>query len=128
LAVFWLGAMVGMRKADFTLHWGDNYERNFGGFPRGSLPPPLGQLPDPNNTLSAHGTSGEVLKIDGNTLVIKGENNTEKTVVVDNSTTITKQRQTINISGVKVDDSVVVIGSPNNQGQIQAKFIRVFGN
>jgi hypothetical protein len=126
LVVFWLGMTVGLRKANFTLRWGENYEQNFGGPGRGPLPPLFGQMPDPNRILNPHGTSGSVLKVDGNTLVIKGENNTEKTVVMDDTTTITKQRQAIKPSDIKVDDEVVVIGMPNNQGQIQAKFIRVF--
>jgi hypothetical protein len=38
---------------------------------------------------------------------------------------IERLRETVKISDLKVDDFVVVIGEPNDSGQIEAKFIRL---
>jgi hypothetical protein len=46
-------------------------------------------------------------------------------VVIKEDTAIMRFRETIKPSDLKVDDSIVVIGEPNDAGQIEAKFIRV---
>lgn len=108
LLVFKAGVFVGYKKASFSYRWGENYHRNFGDF------------------INAHGTSGSIIKIDGSTLIVKSGDNVEKTILISEKTTITSRRETIKAGDFKVDDRVVVIGSPNEQGQIEAKFIRLF--
>lgn len=109
LLAFKAGELIGYRKALFSYRWGENYHRNFGDF-----------------MMSAHGTAGTILKIDGSTLIVKGGDNVEKTILMSEKTTVTSRRETIKAGGLKVDDRVVIIGSPNEQGQIEAKFIRLF--
>lgn len=123
LGIFKLGEFVGFRKANFSYRWGENYHNNFGG-PRGGF---LGNLPE-RDFINGHGIFGPVLKIDDKILMIKDKDNTEKTVIVSDQTIIQKGRLSIKISDIKVDDKITVIGSPNEQGQIEAKFIRMFGS
>ena len=75
--------------------------------------------------MDAHGTFGQILKIDGQTLVIKGKDGVEKIVLVDEKTSIHRFKEAIKISDLKIDDFIVIIGEPNEAGQIIAKLIRI---
>jgi len=120
LLIFKLGTLVGFKKAGFSYKWGENYHKNFGG-PRGGF---FGDFFD-QDFIEAYGTFGQIIKIDGSTLVVKGRDNVEKIVLVKDNTTIKRLGETIKLSDLKVDDYIVVIGDPNEAGQIEAKFIRV---
>ncbi len=125
ILAFGLGLTVGFRKADFAYRWAENYNRNFAGPKKGFLR--LGPI-GPEFT-STHGIIGTVLKVEGDTVVIKGDtDSTEKTIVTDSSTSIRKNQDNLKLTDIKPGDHLVIIGSPTSQGQIQAKFIRVFSN
>ena len=122
--VFGAGMKVGALKAKYSYRWAENYHRNFAG-PRGGFfsdwkSSPRGEF------INAHGVFGSIIKIDGNTIITKGRDNVEKTVLVSEDTLIQKGRDAIKLSDLKPDESIVIIGSPNDQGQIEAKLIRVF--
>ncbi len=121
LLAFKAGEFVGFKKAGFSYQWGENYQRNFGG-PRG------GMFNDfmGKDFMNAHGNAGSIIKIDANVLIIKGQKNVEQTIVVSDQTMIRRQQDILKVSDLKVDDRVTVIGSPNKEGQIEAKLIRVF--
>lgn len=121
LLVFQLGVFVGLRKARFSYQWGDNYHRVFGG-PRGGFMRDF----QGRDFISGHGTAGTIAKIDGNTIVIKGRDGVEKSIVTTDKTTIKNGGADIKVSDLKVDESVVVIGSPNADGSINAEIVRVF--
>lgn len=126
LLVFKTGEFVAFHKARFSYDWGKNYHQNFGGPERG---PQGGFLKEPFNErdfIGGHGTFGLIIKIDNNTIIIKENGNTEKTILISDKTTITDRRENISLSDLKVDDQVTIIGMPNDQGQIEAKFIRIF--
>jgi hypothetical protein len=120
LLIFQAGIFVGYRKADFSYNWERNYPRVFGTPPNSFL----NEFGDRGFT-NGHGTVGQIMKIDGNNIIIKGSDNVEKTVIVSDSTSIQSGRQSLKINALKVNDFIVAIGSPNNSGQIDAKFIRV---
>ncbi len=122
LLVFRLGVAVGYRKANFSYRWGENYHRNFGG-PRGGFFD--GFFSDKRDFIESHGVFGQVVKIDGNIIVVKGRDNVEKIVLAKDDTAITRFREDIKLSDLKADDYIVVIGKPNDAGQIEAKLIRV---
>lgn len=121
LFIFKAGEALGEHKARFSYRWGKNYHRIFGD-PRGRL------FRDFNGRdfLNSHGLFGTILKIDGATLIIKNNADTEQVALVATTTTIRRGRATIALPDIKPDMRVIVIGSPNAQGQIEAKFIRVF--
>ncbi len=120
LIIFGLGTMVGFKKANFSYRWAENYHQNFGG-PRGGLFRDFSG----RDFIGAHGVAGQIIKIDGLNLVIKGGDGVEKIVAVKEDTMIERFRDNIKLTDLKVDEYVVVIGEPNDAGQIEAKFIRV---
>lgn len=122
--VFGAGVKVGTIKAMYSYHWAENYHRNFAG-PRGGFFSDWRNFPR-GEFINAHGVFGSIIKIDGNTIITKGRDDVEKTVLVSDNTVIQKGRETIKLSDLKVDEGIVVIGSPNEEGQIEAKLIRVF--
>jgi hypothetical protein len=120
--VFSLGIRVGKHEEHFTKNWMQNYSRNFG------TPKPL-VIPygAPEPFVQSHGLFGTVISksVDGKSLVIKGQDNVEKTVEIENNTSIQKGFAAIKISDLKDNDSIIIIGEPTEQGEIDAKFIRV---
>ncbi len=124
LAVFKAGEATGYRKAMFSYRWGENYQRIFGG-PQMMF---LGMFSSPRGGgfMNAHGASGEVLKTEWDTIVIKGEDGNERSVKISSSTSIRKRTSDIFLMDIKERDNLVIIGDPGEDGEIRAKFIRVF--
>ena len=119
MLIFSAGIAVGFHKASFGHAWGENYERNFGirynhfGLGKDNFP-------------NAHGAIGKIIKIELPTIIVQDQkDNTEKVVLINDDTQIQKMMTNIKMGDLSVDDYVVVIGSPDDQGQIEAKFIRV---
>jgi hypothetical protein len=122
--IFQIGVFVGFKKASFSYGWGDNYRKTFGG-PRGEFGE-MGMMGGPSqNFLNPHGAIGKIIKIDLPTLVVIGPDNVEKVVLIKDDTLIRQFRQEVKASNLKVNDEIVVIGSPNNSSQIEAKLIRL---
>ena len=121
--VFGAGVKVGTLKARYSYRWADNYHKNFAG-PRGGFLGDWQRFPA-GDFIGGHGAFGEIIEIKYNGFVIKGRENVEKVVITSEDTAITKGRETIK-DGLKVGDRVVIIGTPNDEGQIEAKLIRVF--
>ena len=118
--VFGLGVFVGTKKAEFSFQWADEYHKNFGGPQGGFFGDMMGQ-----NFTEANGVFGQIIKIADQTLTIQGNDNVEKNILITDKTTIVYQRKKIQLSELKLNDKVVVIGDPDSQGQIQAELIRV---
>ncbi len=121
LFIFQAGVFVGFHKASFDRDWGENYSRNFGFTHRGGM---MGGF-SPENFPNAHGAVGKIIKITLPNIIVLDKDNTEKVVVINDDTEINKMHDVISKDQLALDDFVVVIGSPNSSGQIEAKFIRV---
>jgi hypothetical protein len=121
LLIFRTGMTVGERKCGFSMKWNDNYHQNFAPQKPGMRP---GLMMD-NDLLEASGANGQIIKIDGYVLILKSLDNVEKAVLVNDKTVIMRFRDAIAIKDLLLDEEVVVIGEPNEAGQIEAKFIRV---
>lgn len=121
LGIFQLGVFVGYRKATFSYNWGDNYHRMFAGPRRGFFEDFQGR-----GFMDAHGLMGDILKIDGNTIILRDKDATEKVVIVGSGTTIRRGPEMLQISDLRDGEEIVVIGGPNPRGQIDAKLIRIF--
>lgn len=117
---FGAGMFVGFKKAGFSYKWGENYHRNFGGPKGGFAGDFMGR-----DLMNANGVVGQIIKIDGQTLVIKGQDNVEKIILLKADSVLREFMNTISQGDLKAGDFVVVIGEPNDQGQIEAKFIRI---
>jgi len=120
--VFGLGIFIGTRRADFSFRWAEQYHQNFAGPREGFLG--MGNMMQ-NDFIDANGVIGEVISINGSKITIKGKDNVEKIVTTDEETIIMCQRQNFKLSELKSGDSVVIMGEPNNNGQIEADFIRI---
>jgi len=126
--IFGMGVWIGERKAGFSYRWAEQYQRNFAG-PRGGFFDDWRSFPK-GDFMEAHGIFGQIMKINTSTsleqtLAIKGNDDVEKIVLIKKDTIIKSLRETVKISGLKVDDYIVVVGEPNDAGQIEAKFIRL---
>jgi len=120
LLIFQLGMYVGFRKASYSFGWGDNYSRVFGGPRSGLLRDFSGR-----DFLNGHGLAGSVVSVDDPNIVIIGSDGVEKTVETTDRTAIVRGRQPIDLSGLFPDDTVTIVGRPENDGIIFADMIRV---
>lgn len=119
LLVFSAGVFVGIEKTKFSYGWSKNYYNNFVDRPFG--PPPVG---DPKH-FKAHGLTGQIIKINDKSLVIKNINNTETAISVPEMTIIRDENNALKFTDLKDGENIVIIGSPNSDGQIESKFIRI---
>ena len=117
LFIFQAGVFVGYRKAIFTSELGDNYYRAFAPNNQGMM--------GGDNIPGGHGAVGKVVKISLPTFIIEGPDNIEKQVLLTDDTIIRHFKNTISQNDIKVGDYVVVIGSPDQNGQVEAKLIRL---
>ncbi|OGZ72593.1 MAG: hypothetical protein A2908_03570 [Candidatus Staskawiczbacteria bacterium RIFCSPLOWO2_01_FULL_38_12b] len=124
ISSFSLGVSVGYRKARFSYAWGENYHKNFGG-PRGGFLMSFTKDFMGGDFIEAHGAFGLIIAISDSELVIKGKDNVEKIITINEKTDIRRFHDAITIKDLVPDEHIVVIGNPNDQGKIDAKFIRV---
>jgi len=124
--IFSAGMFVGSMKTQFSYRWAENYQKNFAGPRSGFLGEWRGWPLPPKDFMESHGSFGEIIEINGNSLVIKGRGDMEKIIIIKPETIIKKGRETIKKESLKAGNYVVVIGAPNQEGQIEAKLIRVF--
>ncbi|MDD5547471.1 MAG: hypothetical protein PHN74_01020 [Candidatus Pacebacteria bacterium] len=125
LLIFQAGMFVGYHRAGFSYKLGDNYHRTFGepNQPFGNVPPFMNV---PFEKLSnAHGVIGKIIKIDLPTMVVEGEDKVEKVILIKDDTIINQFRETVKPADLKIDSNITVIGSPNQDSQIEAKLIRI---
>jgi hypothetical protein len=128
------GVAVGLKKARFSYKFGENYERNFVGPRMGMIdhrgPGKLGFPGGPGGSdfRNGHGLAGTIISISDNNLIVKDKDGKENTVTVTDKTIIKRQREDIKISDLKQDDQIVVMGSPGDNGVINADLIRIFEN
>lgn len=118
--VFQAGISVGFRKAQFVKNWGNHYEDNFGPRPPRGVFDKMG-IKSPNG----HGTIGEIVKIELPNIIVLDRDTTEKIIITNDDTKIISMRDAIQPADLKAGDHIVVIGTPNDDGQIVAKLIRV---
>ncbi len=123
LLIFDVGILVGYKKGTFSCRLSDNYFRIFGEEQGDNVglntQIPQGEMP------TGHGAVGTIAHIDLPVLIVANADKLEKSVHISDSTIIRRINKTIHASDLKIDDFVVVVGSSNNQGQVEAKLIRV---
>lgn len=119
LVIFQAGVFVGYKKSEFSKHWGDNYSIIFG--ERRGIP----GMPFIDDLTPAHGVTGKIIKIDLPSFIVEGTDNIEKSVLIKDDTSIRQSRSNFKASDLKVGDFVIVIGAPDQNGQIEAELIRI---
>lgn len=127
LVSFALGVAVGLHKARFSYAWGENYERHFlGDGPRGSKRDVMMGMPNGNGFRNPHGTSGTVISVAEDTLIVRDSDDQESSARLTDKTRVMKQREKITANEIQKDDTVMIIGKPAEDGVVVADFIRVF--
>ena len=124
LVIFQAGIFVGYRKSGFSYRWGENYYRTFGEH-RGRFGKRMPGFPRGRDFSNSHGATGKIVRVDLPTAVIADEDGVEKIIAIKDDTIIRRFRETVKPTDLKPDDFVTVIGSPNDQSQIEAKLIRL---
>lgn len=114
--IFQAGEIAGFHKASYGRDWNTNFSRNFGSHTSMLMP---------DNFPNAHGAFGKIVKVQLPTIIVEDKDMTEKVVLITDKTEIHKMRDTVAKENLTTDMSVVVIGSPNDQGQIEARLIRI---
>jgi len=123
--IFGAGMVVGGMKAQFSYRWTESYHKNFAGPRNGFLNDWRNNLFFPGDFIEGHGAFGEIIELEEDGFVIKGRGGIEKLIMITQDTTIKKGKR-IKEDSLKVGDNIVVIGSPNEEGQIEASLIRLF--
>ncbi len=127
MLIFYAGILVGFHKASYGLSWEKHYNENFGFGPRNTvrtdrMMEQIGMIDDFPN---AHGAIGKIIKIELPNIIVQDKDNTEKVLSINTDTKIEESRTEVIATDLKINDFVVVIGTPNDKGIIEAKFIRV---
>jgi hypothetical protein len=116
LLIFQAGIIVGYHKAAFSFRFGDNYYRGFErGGPRGF----------PADLPGGHGAIGKIVKINLPTITVIGPDNIEKIIVITDDTLVRHFRAEAKVTDLKVGDFIVTIGSPDDEGRVVAKLVRL---
>src|SRR5262249_34852657 len=122
LIAFGLGITVGYRRAIFSSQFGEHYYRGLYGDPFGRPVMGItGRAP-----LTMHGVAGEVIDVTSSTLSVKDPTGNETSVLIASNTPIREMGNDISPNDIEVGNMVTVIGEPDQNGQVEARFIRVF--
>lgn len=126
VVVFGLGITVGYDRAGFASGFDRNYFRIFfgGGGPANG---PMG-LVAPSMPVGTHGVVGTVIDLGTSTISVENQQNTEQSVAVSSGTAIRDGDENLTLAEVVVGDQIAVIGEPNSEGQIDARFIRILSD
>ena len=122
LFIFEAGVLIGYKQASFSYRLDENYNRDFEGMSGSEQI--LSNLGTPNLP-NANGATGSIIKISLPSIIIADKDGVEKTITVTDDTILRQFRSDIDATDLKVGDFVIVIGSPNDVGQIEARLIRV---
>ena len=128
-AVFQAGVFVGFHKASFLFKSGDNFYGAFGNRnDRLTNGMGMGGQMFKDEFSGGHGAIGKIVKINLPNIVVIGPDNIEKSILVDENTNVHIQRTVASTENLTIDQYISVLGTPNDQGQIMAKFIRIMPN
>jgi hypothetical protein len=125
LLAFGAGTLVGYRSGVFASRFGENYYRNFYG-EASSGPAGMEAMLGGPPFMNQHGTVGIVMEVSSSSISAQDPGGNEESIAVATGTVIRKVNQTITIEEVSPGDHITVIGDPNGDGQILARFIRIF--
>jgi hypothetical protein len=119
--VFGFGIAVGYQRAGFAMGFDRNYYRNFygvsPGVASGTMAPPV--------PVAGHGVVGTIIDLSSSTISLTDQSNNEHSIAISSGTVIRDGDSDSAISGMAVGDQIAVIGEPDSNGQIDARFIRI---
>jgi hypothetical protein len=122
LITFGLGIAVGYRRAIFSSEFGAQYYHGMYGDPFGR--PIMSDITSGPPTM--HGVAGVVIDVGSSTIFVQDPSGNEASVFIASGTPIREMNEEILPGDIVVGDGVTVIGDPDTNGQVEARFIRVF--
>jgi hypothetical protein len=120
LLAFRAGMAVGFHKAAFSFRGGEGFYRGFEG--RQSARPGMAAR---DEFTPAHGASGTIVSVAPSYFVVLGPDQFEKTVAVSSTTVMSRFRSKATLSDIKPGDFATVLGDPDEEGRIVARFVRL---
>jgi hypothetical protein len=123
LAIFETGVAVGHRKAAFSYRFGEGYYRVFSGAEGRDSRGMMGFFDE--DLPGGHGATGKVIRILPSSFVVASPDNTERIITTNSDTIVRRFRDVASTSDIKIDDFVITLGSPDEMGKVNAKFIRI---
>jgi hypothetical protein len=121
VAIFEAGVLFGMHQARHSYRWGENYAQNFGG-PRGGF---VTFMSAPGDMPNGHGAFGQISNVSLPTFIITDPAHPEERIRVASSTVIRDGTKTVDDASLTKGTYVVVLGSPDDTGVIDASLIRI---
>ncbi len=118
LFVFQAGMLLGYHKAEFSNRYGEYYYRTFEG-----PGPRMFMMQD--RFMGGYGSAGKIISLSLPTIVVSGKDNKEETIVVENNTQVRSFDREITPADLKLNDFIVVFGSPDENSEIKARLIRL---
>jgi hypothetical protein len=119
--IFQAGIAVGYHRAAFSYNWNNAY---FQGTRDPHSPFAAFMMRDADDP-NPHGTIGQVVSVRLPEVMIKGRDTPEQIVVIGPTTAIRRFHEIGTTTDLSTGQQVIVIGSPDDKGQIQASFIRI---
>jgi hypothetical protein len=120
ILIFEGGVAVGYHRAAFSYQWNTNYFRDSRD-PRSFFAVFSRDADDPN----PHGAIGQVVSVNLPRFMVKGPNSPEQVVVIGPGTALRRFHGDGTTTDLKAGQQVIVIGSPDDQGEIRASFVRI---
>jgi len=121
LIIFSAGIFVGYYKATFSHDLDDVYKQGFN-----SPESPFAPFMHGADDINSHGVVGQIVSINlPDSIMIKGAQSAEQIVTLSPETSVRIFHAMATTSDIKVGDQAIVIGTPNDKGEIQASFIRI---
>jgi hypothetical protein len=118
IGIFWLGTRVGTLQAARSSMTEDRGKQAI------EQSSPLFGI-----KVRPHGALGDVLRIEGENIIIGNRSGAERTVYVTSDTIIQRNRVRITVNEIQTGERLIAIGSPqidNEDNGIEARFIRLF--
>lgn len=119
LAAFEAGMLVGARRVSHFSHWCEQNERMF-------APPGPAQFFNVPFSPDGHGVFGNVLSTSGTSMTVEGQDGIEHVVIIVGDTLVRRGQDNLTSTDVHPNDHVGVFGDPDDDGDIEAKLIRIF--
>lgn len=122
MIIFQAGFFVGYHKASFINNWDNRYLGN-SKYPRSAYSPFM--MMRRGDEINPHGALGQIISINLPKLMVKGPNRAEITASINSDTSIRRMREEASSSDLTIGQNVIIIGEPSNDGEIDAKLIRI---
>ena len=120
LIIFATGFFVGYHRAIFSEEWNEGYYHNMSRFDKVFVPFMHG-----SDDINSHGAIGMVGSLKLPSFVVSGPNQAEQLVTIGSSTVVRMMRNQGSPSDLANGEWVVIIGSADQTGRINATFVRI---